>query len=251
MAIHGIIGLPGHGKSTFASILAARLADTFARKARHRRVFANFPVADKRVGMIPTWEAAQELSNCVFFLDEAPNWFNRRNWNKNTEADLQKWKQSRKDGLTLFWIAHDISHVETQISEHLTESFWVVRRFFGPALDEGPSVIENIVGWRAVARQFYGPDYRRVEGRKHPRQSVHFRIDRQFDKFDSLYVVGGRDGEGNRAGRAQRQEADEVPVVDHPLVSRTLYGLRREELGSGYVRLRADVDLNTVLELPE
>ncbi len=238
VSIHAIFGLPGHGKSTFAAYLIGLLQGIHKKKRTGKKFYANFPVFVGGVTLVQNWGECQELGNAVVFVDEAGRWFGRRSWNQNTEDELQAWKQSRKHGNTLYYIAHDRSHVETHISEHLTEKFWYVRRLMGPGVDDGPSLIEEWLGWWAIAKCYSADEWLRGGLKKRPMQTIRFRIDRHTEKFDSFYVVGAKKGHGSQG---RYRPVSDFP--DHPLGTPTAYGLRREVLLDGHVTLRAAEDV--------
>ena len=145
MAIHGIVGEPGGGKTAFGTILALEMVARFERmpESKRRKVYCSWPVHDERIGFLESFEQAKELHNAVLFWDEFARLYGRRSYAKNTEEDLNYFRVHRHDGLTLYWIAHAVEDVETKIAQELTTTFWHVRRLFGPDLDEQPTGLKD------------------------------------------------------------------------------------------------------------
>lgn len=245
MAIHGIIGDPGAGKTAFATILAIQMAERFAKmpESKRRKIYCSWPVYDDRIGFVESFTEATHLHNAVVFWDEFARLFGRRSFAKNSEEDLNYFRVHRHDGLTLYWIAHAVEDVETKIAQELTTSFWHVRRIFGPDMDEQPTGIERLIGMHVVARQFRARDYQAVTKRTHLRTTT-FRLDRMFHKYDSFYIPGARDGTGRRDGRAAiHANAGSLPA--HPLRSPDVYAASRRPVtdlsGVGLVRWQLDL----------
>lgn len=253
--IHGIVGPPGSGKTAFATTLALEMVERFAKQpeSKRRSVWCTWPVTDKRVNFLRSWEEGLELSNAVIMYDEFARLFGRRSYTKNKEEDLNHFRVHRHDGLTLYWIAHAIEDVETKIAEELTISIWHVNRLFGPDLDEQPTPLENWFGWWCSARRYSIRDYQAVTKRKPLGMPRWFRIDRLFEKYDSFYVPGQRDGSGSRVGRSalaspgsESDTAAELPW--HPVCGPGVWSACRvEELGGAVVRFEPTPSaLNTI-----
>lgn len=234
LSIHIIVGKPRHGKTTFANILAREYVQLGLKRApsQRRTVHANFPIHHPDIGQFNDYKELQLLSNAVAFVDEGSGWFGRRSYSKTTDDDLMFWRQHGHDDLTLFVLAHSIIDIETKIFE-LASTVWYVRRQFGPSLDEGPTRLEDLIGWRAKATNFDAASFTTAKRIKN--RSMSFRIEKHLKEYDSFYVVGDRHGEGRRAGRPRpTQEGEGVG----PLLSPAVYAASRTVgLGGGVVRV--------------
>lgn len=236
MSIHLILGKPRHGKTTFANILARQFVASGERRAasQRRTVHANFPIHHPAISQFDTYADLQLLSNAVAFVDEGSGWFGRRSYAKTSDDDLMFWRQHGHDDLTLFVLAHSIADVETKIVE-LSTSIWYVRRLFGPTLDEGPSWLEERVGWRAKATNYDSANFHAVT-KRHKNRQFSFCINKHIGEYDSYYVVGDRAGMGRRAGRPRPTEEGRATG---PLLSPDVYDLcRRSEGWGGRVLVR-------------
>ncbi len=237
MSIHLILGKPRQGKTTFANILAREFVQMGLKRApsQRRTVHANFPIFHDAISRFDTYDELRELSNAVAFVDEGSGWFGRRSYTKTSDDDLMFWRQHGHDDLTLFVCAHNIVDVETKIVE-LATTIWNVRRMFGPALDEGPTRLENLIGWHATATNYDAATFtaatKRIQNRR-----LRFDIRRHLVDYDSFYVVGDRDGTGRREGRAASAQRG---LPDLPLLSPEVYGACRTELDEwgGHVAIR-------------
>lgn len=220
MSIHLILGKPRHGKTTFANILARQMHQAALRRApsQRRTIHANFPIHHPEIHQFNDYAELQQLSNAVAFVDEGSGWFGKRSYTKTTDDDLMFWRQHGHDDLTLMVLAHSYNDVETKIAE-LATTVWYVRRLFGPTLDEGPSWLEEKIGWRAKATNYDANTFD-TPSKRIKNKSFSFSINAHLTEFDSFYVVGDRTGKGRRAGRPGPRNEDRQTG---PLLSPEVY----------------------------
>jgi len=233
MSIHIILGKPRQGKTTFANILAREFVSLGHKRpvSQRRKVYANFPIYHEEIGFFSSYQELQSLSNCVAFVDECSGWFGKRSYAKTSDDDLMYWRQHGHDDATLYVLAHSLNDIETKIAE-LATTIWYVKRLFGPALDEGPTRLEQLpfVGWRVKATNFEAHNFLAATKRVRNR-SIHFRIDKHYNEYDSFYVVGNREGKGSRSGRGPSPQ--EKGRAAHALISEEVYSASRFTEGWG------------------
>jgi hypothetical protein len=234
MAIQGIFGYPGEGKTIWSTICVLQKMRRYRENpylARlHHKFAANYPVTHDDVKFVATWEEAQGLFNCTYVLDECAQYFGRRDFSKTTEKDLQYFRQHRKDGLHLIYTAHDVLDVESKISAELTSKIWQLKRLFGPDLDGNPSKIEERLGIWSMALLYNAREYVGSQGQRMSAKPIGFRVfklNRYFGTFDSFYVQG-REGDGRQGRRWTEEQIEDLAVLDHPLLSPDVYDASRK-----------------------
>lgn len=115
MAIEGIVGYPGAGKTLYGvhKLLAA--------KAAGMRCFANLTCGlDPKQWDRVVWKDVVRLQNAFVLLDEAHMWFPARAYSQTTQAELAVFQQHRKAGLELCWIAQHESRIDVALRELTT-----------------------------------------------------------------------------------------------------------------------------------
>lgn len=201
--IEGVIGLPGAGKTLWT---VARMVKQ-ARKGR--RILANF-VSPQELWSTALWAEMIEEYNAWCVIDEAQMWFSAREWTKTKQIDLGVFQQHRKNGLDLTWIAQHQNRVDVGIRE-ITAFIWRVSR----------------IGKLVVIRKFQPDDM------NHPLHTSLWWIDeRMYQYYDTYQIIGDREGNGARAGRARLAAGGGLPGE----VPRPVPTLRRLEYESGVIR---------------
>jgi hypothetical protein len=245
--IQGVVGYPGEGKTMFLSIMAIKAAERAARMPRNkrRRVFTNFPVYHEGVDMVHSWQECLGLYETDLFLMEIHHWFNALDRSAYGTDDLQAWTQSRHDGNHIWWDAQSPLQVQRQLREDLTAFIWRVRRPFGPNEHLEPSVVERVVGQWSFATKYAAAEFGKEKSRKLGR--FRFRQTDHYEQYDSFYTIGGKDGAGSRAGRAERGSL--LPSLPLPCgLTRDVYhASRRWEGWGGVVRHESTVPLDDLL----
>ena len=139
MAFYFVTGMLGNGKTlvsvsrmvekwrsgcVVASNIDIRLHSIFGKMAKDVR-YIRLPdkptVFDLRA--IGSGNATyDERKNGLLVLDECGTWFNGRNWQDKTRADVNDWfLHARKLGWDVFLIVQDISIVDSQARQALSE----------------------------------------------------------------------------------------------------------------------------------
>lgn len=236
--IQGVTGLIGHGKNCFVTRQVLRLRA----RGDKRRVIANFPLHVEGVEYCATWDEVKNESNCLIIIDEAYRWFGSRNWqNNNREGELSCFTQSRKEGNSFWWICQESNQVDQYLREFTTAFIWHVYRPFGPGEDEGPSVLERLIGCRAVARKYSASIYGKADAR--PVESVWFKLNDYFGAFDTFHSVGLRDGSGAGRGKASGAQRP-TPGPERLIWTPDTYRAGRVEPFPGVVKwVRSRVDM--------
>jgi hypothetical protein len=266
MGIHIIEGLPGHGKSTYATILASEWQAYYVRHARRpRRIYANFEMylpclvcsgvlpecsfcggSGRGVEFVEDFLELRTLTDAIVIIDEAPQWFSGHESRQNAKF-MGFFSQHRKDGNTLFLIAQSWSSLDLTVRERTCESVHRVKRFFGPNRWEEPSLLEQAFGWWAMAIEYQARDYDTAT-KKICKGRRLFRIDTWHGKFDTLAKVGhigerGGRGVGLAAGSAvdpdsMRGESVKLAseVTEEILLQRFEQAQRRERAATALVR---------------
>lgn len=120
MAIEGIIGYPGQGKTLLA---VAKLKQAHA---QGMRCFANFTCAlDPPLWERVVWKDIIKLSNAFVVLDEAHMWFPARGYSQTTQAELGIFQQHRKAGLEMVWVAQHEARIDIALRELTTYVHYV------------------------------------------------------------------------------------------------------------------------------
>lgn len=209
--IEGIVGLPGNGKSLFATLLMEQAAKS------GRRVLANFPTEFSEFAL---WEDMVEADNCDCFIDEAQMWFSARNWTRTTQIELGVFQQHRKNGMNMYWIAQHENRVDVAMRE-ITAYYNRVRKFGDFILVSRftPDDAKTCMG----RRLFFGP--------------------RLYDRYDTKTIIGAKDGEGYKAGRsAAYGVAGDLTAENHRIIGGKLFLRVDDGVGQICYRLPKDVD---------
>lgn len=180
--IIGVTGLPGAGKSYFVTgeILA------WLRKDSAARVISNFHPSEKALKefkgrwVFGLWEDMLNAEiNTLCVVDEANMWFSSRSWKDQSATDLAAFKQSRKNGVSLWWCDQHEARVDVAIRE-VTHWYYRIERFycFSACSIEDPS------SGKKAGRLF------------------RLRSPKVWEYYDSYERIGNRVGEGYGRGRA-------------------------------------------------
>ena len=234
MSIQLICGLPGHGKGCLAVdriLFDIKLG---------RRVLCNFPVYARpdgskelhpKIEFFETWEDIRGEENGRLYLDEAPRWFSSRAYAKNTPEDLEFFAQHRHNGLSLTLICQSPQQLDVEIRDRLAAYVWYIKRLLGPDPDtDGPTRMENIIGWNAVVRKFTAADFK--SAKRFALKAYNMNLQQFHGWYDTDWVVGARDGKGtgfgktNRGGRPAARPgviADSVRLADGRTLTREAY----------------------------
>lgn len=213
MSIYIVEGKPGHGKSTFATILATRWQEHYSRRRLEpRRIVANFPMMIPGVEYVECWDDIRDVERCIVIIDEAPMWFSG-----HTARDNQKhmgfFSQHRKDGNSLIVIAQSWSSLDLTVRERTCEGVYNVRRLFGPTVFEEPSAFERAFGWWSLVRRYDSAQYG-TETRKRCLSTELIRLDRWHGKFDTLAKIGSIDSKSQSRGAGLAVvEAGPAPIM--------------------------------------
>ena len=122
MAIEGLIGRPGSGKSYELTRRALAEAD------RDRLVFANYAIAHPNVYMF-TPDQLMDLPPGLVVIDEAHLWFPARMSLKLPMSWLAGMSQTRKKGWDLIWAAQHESRVDRVVRD-VTSWMWLNSAWF-------------------------------------------------------------------------------------------------------------------------
>lgn len=117
MAIEGLIGRPGSGKSYEATRRVIEAAD------RDRLVFTNFAVLHPNVFMF-TPDQLMDLPPGLIVIDEAHLWFPARMSLKLPMSWLAGMSQTRKKGWDLLWCAQHESRIDRAVRD-VTSWMWL------------------------------------------------------------------------------------------------------------------------------
>lgn len=184
--IYGIVGLPGSGKTCYGTWLLRR------GRMSGRNCAANFSSTSGEWACV-NWDEAKELGNALIVVDEAQMWFSSRNWTKTTQADLGVFQQHRKNGLDLYWIAQHENRVDAALRE-LTAFVYRVRKVGHALLLAG---VDPTDPKKVVSRRFA------------------WMTPEDYAAFDTLELIGDRDGQGRRRGQAARPALWRLAVGSH------------------------------------
>lgn len=121
MAIEGIIGRPGTGKSYELTRRAIAYAD------RDRIVFSNYPIIHENIFMFEP-DQLLDLPPGLVVLDEAHLWFPARMSMKLPMSWLTGMSQTRHKGWDLIWAAQHESRIDRAIRD-VTEWMTLCRTF--------------------------------------------------------------------------------------------------------------------------
>lgn len=122
MAIEGLIGRPGAGKSYELTRRALAEAD------RDRMVFANYAIAHPNVYTF-TPDQLMDLPPGLVVIDEAHLWFPARMSLKLPMSWLSGMSQTRKKGWDLIWAAQHESRVDRVVRD-VTSWMWLNSAWF-------------------------------------------------------------------------------------------------------------------------
>lgn len=213
--IEGIVGLPGQGKTLFATVLMEEAASA------GRRVISNFPSNFSEEGL---WHDMFQADNSLCAIDEAQMWFGAREWTKTTKLELGMFQQHRKNGLDVLWIAQHENRVDVALRE-ITAFIWRVRKF----------------GDFILASKFTPDD------RKNCLQRRLIHAPKYYNKYDTLKIIGDREGEGAHRGKSTALAGD-VRDGQSRIINGVLF-LRVELFGGRVIwRRPKDVELESVLD---
>lgn len=110
MAIEGLIGRPGAGKTYELTRRALREAD------RDRMVFSNYPIVHPNVWLF-TPDQLMDLPPGLVVIDEAHLWFPARMALKLPMSWLAGMSQTRKNGWDLIWAAQHENRVDRVVRD--------------------------------------------------------------------------------------------------------------------------------------
>lgn len=122
MAIEGLIGRPGAGKTYELTRRALAEAD------RDRLVFSNYPIAHPNIYMFEP-EQLLDLPPGLVVIDEAHLWFPARMALQLPMEWLAGMSQTRKKGWDLIWSAQHESRVDKVIRD-VTDWLWLSTAWF-------------------------------------------------------------------------------------------------------------------------
>ena len=231
MSITVICGDPGAGKSA----LGVPLMQMHVRRADPRLLLSTYwidvPGANGGRGVeVCTWPEMAKRTGAVCLVDETADLFNARDYAKGeNKAQLGLFREHRKDGLTLYLITQGYDMLDTNIRQ-MTRFVWHVKRLFGPDILENETRLEQRIGVWSRAKRYLAKTFtKESEGHKKRvcLQTVYFRLDALYDRFDTLAksqgLSGEKDGRGaglaagsalareRRAARAAAQRGDLPP----------------------------------------
>lgn len=169
MAIEGLIGRPGSGKSYELTRRVLEEAD------RDRLVFTNYAVAHPNVYMF-TPDQLLDLPPGLVVIDEAHLWFPARMSLKLPMSWLAGMSQTRKRGWDLIWAAQHESRVDRAIRD-VTSWMWLCESWFRH--NDHPLLF--------VAKSYEPEDFRRPK--KVLTRYVHFfsrRVAEAYNTHESL-----------------------------------------------------------------
>lgn len=185
--IEGYVGRPGAGKSYSMVARAVKLIG-------HRPIYANWLQPDSVLfGEIPQWfttftdlEALLDVDNALVLIDEIGLWFNARRFRETSMDTLSFFRQSRKNGLDLWYTTQREGDIDVVIRE-MTATIWDCQRYF------------NMIYCR-------GKDPQDKKGSYFLKQTYPVResIGRMYDTYA---IVGGPDGSGYRRGAYAAKQA--------------------------------------------
>lgn len=234
MSIYVVTGEPGAGKSALGYVLAGKHC-----KNDKRQVLATYDMDWYNV-KTTQWAEMARAENAVCIVDESASLWHARSYSeKGRVNELEKFREHRKDGLTLYLIVQDFATLDTNIRE-MTRFVWHVKRLFGPDFYENATKFEETWGVWSLARLYLAKNYL-TASKKFWKSSQPFRLDRLFGRFDTLAKSSGKTstevkrGAGLAQARRTRHEAarlgDLRPKVLMPF-SREEYDLHRNLVGS-------------------
>lgn len=123
MAIEGLIGRPGAGKTYELTRRALREAD------RDRMVFSNYPIAHPNIWLFEP-DQLMDLPPGLVVLDEAHLWFPARMALKLPMSWLAGMSQTRKAGWDMIWAAQHETRVDKVVRD-VTSWMWLSAAWFG------------------------------------------------------------------------------------------------------------------------
>lgn len=129
--IYAIVGMPGDGKSFYAT----RMAIDEWKKNKDKRIFSNFPILWKDCSSY-IWKdeyVKEDIFDCMIIIDEAWMAFSSRNWNKFSEDEHLMFATNRHNGLDIVVISQSIQRLDTVIRE-ITNQIYLIRKFEIPFL---------------------------------------------------------------------------------------------------------------------
>lgn len=136
MSVYGIAGLTGSGKT----YVMTRMGIEMLRKAKpHVKLYATYhitcPELQDRIFYFRSLKVFYELENAIVLLDDAPVWFNSRNWN-NLPPEVQiKIIEHRKDCLKIICTAQFWDGVDKNLREN-AHRYYEVNKIFGKEDEE-------------------------------------------------------------------------------------------------------------------
>lgn len=186
MAIWGITGLPGAGKSLYAVHLMEKL------QARGKRVLSNFHT---RGGLsdFALWNDMKMATNAACIIDEAQTWFPSRFYKEQSKTELSAFQQHRKRGLDLYWIAQHEDRVDVALRE-LTAGYFRVNRLWR-------------FGWATL--KFPEMKAKRDNGGVFP----FWHSAKLYRSYWSAEIIGDRNGEGYELGESSLLAEDGAVIL--------------------------------------
>ncbi len=224
MSIYCITGEPGAGKSALGYVLAGKHC-----KNDRRQVLSTYDMDWYGVKTVQ-WSEMAQAEHAVCIVDETASLFHARTYGEKGRVDeLAKFREHRKDGLTLYMIVQDFATLDTNIRE-MTRYVWHVKRLFGPDFYENPTKFEQTWGVWSLARLYLAKGYL-TESKKFWKSSQPFRLDALFGRFDTLAKSSGKKSTEKKrgAGLAQTRRTTQEAARLGSLRPKTIMPITREE----------------------
>lgn len=140
MAVIGIVGLQGAGKTAFA----VRTMYHTRKQQPGRRIVSNTPIylPGEPVRVVDRVEQCFGLCNCELLLDEIHLWVGARQWKRHGEEYAEWISQLRKRGVNLWYTAQSMRLVDALVREqtfmqYVLESFRVAGFMWWRAYSSG------------------------------------------------------------------------------------------------------------------
>lgn len=224
-----MVGEPGAGKSAFGY----EIAGLHCRNDK-RQVLSTYDMDWYNVKTVQ-WADMARAENAVCIVDESASLWHARSYSeKGRVQELEKFREHRKDGLTLYLIVQDFATLDTNIRE-MTRYVWHLKRLMGPDFYENPTKFEQTWGIWSLARLYLAKGYMTAT-KRFQKSTKLFRLDTLFGRFDTLAKSSGKTstekkrGAGLAQARRTRHEAarlgDLRPKVMMPF-TREEYDLHR------------------------
>lgn len=133
MAVYAIVGRGGSGKTAYANYLMRKFYRNGEDIYTNIRVIeSEYKLSSKNLGKFYHLRSISEVKhiyNAVIVIDEMPNYFEARDWQKLDADDRMKFQTQRHDRLDIFYTAHNFGRVDLAIRQ-TTHVVYEVTNFF-------------------------------------------------------------------------------------------------------------------------